>query len=132
MEDALLDTNRTDYYNQHLCYLQAAIKNVLVDKLIKTILLFGYLDIGIKALIFLGCRKGSNVKENFAWSILDNFEWSEGYTVRFGINYVDYDNGLKRHPKLSTYLFKNFLNKRKRNFNVLADNVGDTQFVYQV
>ena len=26
MEDALLDTNRTDYYNQHLCYLQAAIK----------------------------------------------------------------------------------------------------------
>ncbi|KAM1148869.1 hypothetical protein ACFX2B_029227 [Malus domestica] len=100
LEDALHDTNRTDYYNHHLCYLQAAIK------------------------------KGSNVKGYFAWSILDNFEWSEGYTVRFGINYVDYDNGLKRHPKLSTYWFKNFLKKRKRNYNILADYVGDTKSVY--
>lgn len=49
------------------------------------------------------------MKGYFAWSLLDNFEWSSGYTVRFGINYVDYHGGLKRHPKLSAAWFKGFL-----------------------
>ncbi|CAN6693390.1 unnamed protein product [Malus baccata var. baccata] len=35
-----------------------------------------------------------------AWSLLDNFEWEIEYTIWFGINYVDYNNGLKRYPKL--------------------------------
>ena len=56
-------------------------------------------------------RDGVNVKGYFAWSLLDNFEWGSGYTVRFGINFVDYKNGLKRHPKLSAHWFKNFLKK---------------------
>ena len=54
---------------------------------------------------------GVNVKGYFAWSLLDNFEWTLGYTVRFGINYVDYKDGLRRHPKLSAHWFKNFLKK---------------------
>ena len=56
-------------------------------------------------------RDGVDVRGYFAWSLLDNFEWSSGYTVRFGINYVDYKNGLKRYPKLSARWFKNFLKK---------------------
>lgn len=56
-------------------------------------------------------RDGANVKGYFAWSLLDNFEWSEGYTVRFGINFVDYDNGMKRYPKNSARWFKKFLRK---------------------
>lgn len=30
-----------------------------------------------------------------------NFEWAEGYETRFGVTYVDYENGQKRLPKES-------------------------------
>jgi beta-glucosidase len=56
-------------------------------------------------------RDGANVKGYFAWSLLDNFEWSNGYTVRFGINFVDYNDGRKRYPKNSAHWFKKFLLK---------------------
>jgi beta-glucosidase len=57
------------------------------------------------------CSDGSNVKGYFAWSLLDNFEWVDGYTVRFGINFVDYNDGYKRYPKKSAHWFREFLKK---------------------
>lgn len=41
---------------------------------------------------------GADVRGYFLWSLLDNFEWSWGYTRRFGIVRVDYDTG-RRTPK---------------------------------
>ena len=43
---------------------------------------------------------GVPLKGYFAWSLMDNFEWAWGYTKRFGMVYVDYDNQA-RIPKSS-------------------------------
>jgi beta-glucosidase len=45
-------------------------------------------------------RDGAPVKGYFLWSFLDNFEWADGYTRRFGIVHTDYQSQ-KRTPKLS-------------------------------
>ncbi|MFS7925271.1 putative glycoside hydrolase family 1, glycoside hydrolase superfamily [Helianthus anomalus] len=49
----------------------------------------------------------------FAWSFMDSFEWNSGYTLRFGMNYVDFMNNLHRYPKKSAIWFKKFLNENK-------------------
>lgn len=43
---------------------------------------------------------GANITSYASWSLLDNFEWAEGYESRFGIVYVDYKTQA-RHPKAS-------------------------------
>ncbi|XP_037474828.1 beta-glucosidase 12-like isoform X2 [Triticum dicoccoides] len=80
LNEALKDDARIDYHRRHLDALLSAI------------------------------RDGANVKGYFVWSLLDNFEWESGYTVRFGLHFVDYNHGLKRYPKRSAGWFKNFLN----------------------
>ena len=45
-----------------------------------------------------GIARGAGVQGYFHWSLLDNFEWSNGYSERFGLVYVDYATG-RRLPK---------------------------------
>ena len=49
--------------------------------------------------------EGVPVKGYFLWSLLDNFEWADGYEKRFGITYVDFQTQ-KRTPKMSAKLYK--------------------------
>jgi beta-glucosidase len=49
-------------------------------------------------------REGVELRGYFAWSLLDNFEWSLGYAKRFGIVHVDY-HSLKRTPKSSALFY---------------------------
>ncbi|KAJ6925548.1 beta-glucosidase 46-like isoform X1 [Populus alba x Populus x berolinensis] len=57
-------------------------------------------------------EKGADVRGYFAWSLLDNFEWTRGYTQRYGLYHVDFTT-LKRTPKLSATWFKEFIARYK-------------------
>ncbi|POO00086.1 Glycoside hydrolase [Trema orientale] len=79
LKDALNDSLRIKYHHNHLSYLLNAIE------------------------------AGADVRGYYAWSFLDNFEWEYGYTIRFGITYIDYKNKLQRYLKKSALWFKEFL-----------------------
>ena len=52
--------------------------------------------------------EGAAVKGYFVWSLLDNFEWADGYGKRFGLVYVDYRTQ-KRTPKLSAQFYSSII-----------------------
>jgi beta-glucosidase len=52
------------------------------------------------------------LKGYFAWSLMDNFEWSQGYSERFGIVRVDYQT-LQRTPKLSARFYAECIRARR-------------------
>jgi beta-glucosidase len=51
---------------------------------------------------------GVKLRGYFVWSLLDNFEWQEGYSRRFGVIYVDFKT-LKRTPKASYQWLEKFI-----------------------
>ncbi|KAJ3680036.1 hypothetical protein LUZ60_016314 [Juncus effusus] len=89
------DTMRLDYINDYLTYLYIAI------------------------------RKGADVRGYFVWTLIDNFEWAFGYTLRFGLHHVNYETQ-ERTPRLSAKWFGNFLKGSHKN--ILQNNLnGDDE-----
>ncbi len=58
-----------------------------------------YLDVHLRA-IAAAIEDGSDVRGYYTWSLMDNFEWAEGFTKRFGLVHIDYET-LVRTPKRS-------------------------------
>ncbi|WP_394133223.1 GH1 family beta-glucosidase [Shewanella maritima] len=79
--DIVNDQDRIDYYQAHLLAVNAAIE------------------------------QGVTVAGYFAWSLMDNFEWAEGYLKRFGIVYVDYQTQ-QRTIKNSGLAYRDLINSR--------------------
>ena len=62
--------------------------------------------------ILIAVDEGIPCTGYFAWSLMDNFEWAEGYSQRFGLIWVDFDT-LERIPKESYYWYQKFLKSQK-------------------
>jgi beta-glucosidase len=82
--DRLADPLRVDYYRKHLRAVDDA------------------------------RAAGADVRGYFAWSLLDNFEWSLGYSTRFGIVHVDFETQ-KRTPKDSAHFYARAIATRGRS-----------------
>jgi len=81
VNNEVIDQDRIDYYQQHLLAVNEAIES------------------------------GVDIQGYFAWSLMDNFEWAEGYLKRFGIVYVDYDSQV-RTIKKSGIAYKALISNR--------------------
>ncbi|KAJ9176064.1 hypothetical protein P3X46_011414 [Hevea brasiliensis] len=64
---------------------------------------------GFLAAVAQAIKDEADVRGYFTWSLADNFEWVQGYTKRFGLNYMDYKNRLARQPESSAFWFMRFL-----------------------
>jgi beta-glucosidase len=54
--------------------------------------------------------EGMDLRGYFVWSLMDNFEWSYGFSKRFGVYYVDF-NTLERIPKDSAHFYRDVIEK---------------------
>ena len=85
----------------------ASYKDELIDGNIRDELRTNYFKDHLYALSRLK-QEGVPVKGYFAWTLTDNFEWSEGYQAKFGIVHVDRKT-LKRTVKDSGLWWQSFL-----------------------
>ena len=55
--------------------------------------------------MYLAQQQGVDIRGYFHWSLFDNFEWAEGFTARFGLTHIDYQNHFHRTPRPSAALY---------------------------
>ncbi|CAI9784138.1 unnamed protein product [Fraxinus pennsylvanica] len=84
VEDYEHDVKRIDYHKSYLAFLARAI------------------------------RDEADVRGYFIWSLMDDFEWINGYSLRYGLYRID-PRTLNRIPKLSANWYRDFLNSHSLN-----------------
>ena len=75
-----------------------------------------YLSLHLEALA-RAIADGAPVKSYFAWSLMDNFEWAEGYAKRFGIVHVDFETQV-RTLKNSAKFYQSFINSHREMYDI--------------
>ncbi len=71
-----------------------------------------YLDGHLRA-VHAAITAGVDVRGYFCWSLIDNFEWSEGYHQRFGLVHVDFETQ-QRTPKASFAWYRDLIAAQRR------------------
>ncbi|RKY35169.1 MAG: glycoside hydrolase family 1 protein [Candidatus Omnitrophota bacterium] len=72
-----------------------------------------YIEAHVKQIV-KAIKTGINVKGYFYWSLIDNFEWHEGFAPRFGLIKVDYQT-FKRYIRPSAFLLSKLINENLKN-----------------
>jgi beta-glucosidase len=89
----------------------AAFDDVAVDGVVHDDNRIEFLESHLASLATLR-QQGVDIRGYFAWSLLDNYEWSEGYAKRFGIVHVDYETQ-KRTPKDSAHWYADLIKRHR-------------------
>lgn len=111
LHDLLVDLDaRYELPPLYICENGAAFDDALTQGAVEDPLRIRYLQQHLEALAE-AMTAGVDVRGYFYWSLLDNFEWAEGYSKRFGIVYVDFESGA-RIPKRSALVYRDFLRSR--------------------
>ncbi|KAF8991974.1 beta-glucosidase [Cyathus striatus] len=78
-----------------------------------------------KALLKAINEDGVDIRSYFPWSFLDNFEWADGYSTRFGVTYVDYATQ-KRYPKESAKFLTKWLKEHDPEYPFVPKSTSTT------
>ncbi len=88
----------------------AAVNDHVVDGAVDDEMRYNYYQSHLNA-VDSAIESGVDIHGYFAWSLMDNFEWAEGYKKRFGIVYVDYQSQA-RTIKASGLAYKQLVSNR--------------------
>ncbi|XP_065158983.1 myrosinase 1-like [Atheta coriaria] len=99
---------KEEYGNPEVMVLEngyAGFANDPIEDFARIDFMKGYIGAVLDAIL-----EGCNVTAYTVWSFMDNFEWSSGYSCRFGLFHVDFnDPKRKRTPKRSAYYYQNLI-----------------------
>jgi beta-glucosidase len=98
---------RTLYISENGCSADDPLVDGRVDDSDRIMYLRNYLTELRRA-----AAEGYPIKGYFLWSLMDNFEWADGYGKRFGIHYVDFATQ-RRIPKLSALWYKELIARNR-------------------
>ena len=94
----------------------------MVDGLVNDTDRIAYLE-GYMQACHQAIEEGVDLNAYFVWSLLDNFEWAQGYAKRFGLHHVDYATG-ERTPKASARWYRELIARHGTKEDVLATHEG--------